>query len=175
MMYWSVPTLKFFHIFCVFLWLNLLINMKQSLHLLLACLLYFSGYQTIAQNDCPAYSMYATFEKSCFISANTPDTESKGQGLWLPQASFDGKFGQSSNKARIPDNRKTWAISIAHAWNYSRNITQQTAYPKMSYWMATVTQESEWRCDATAKWGTFTGSPVGMPWQNYHSLDTVGR
>lgn len=138
--------------------------MKHLLLVFLSSFLLLLGNNAMAQNDCPAYSPYSYFEESCFISANTAPTGQKMGGIWLPEASFDGKYGQSPNKAHIPDNRKTWAISIAHAWNYSRNILKQTDHPKMSYWMATVTQESEWRCDGQAKWGSFTGSPVGIPW-----------
>lgn len=119
-----------------------------------------------AQTTCPAIPASSEWDSNCFIEASTPDNASKGIGLWLPEATIANKYGQAFHKSYIPDNRANWALGIAHAWNYSRNITEREDHPKMSYWMATPLQESEWRCDPGAAWGANVGSPVGTVWQD---------
>ncbi len=114
-----------------------------------------------AQNDCPNIPVYSFFEAETFISSSTPDDPSKGTGLWLPEG--DVVRGADVRPMYIPDNRPTWAISLAHAWNYSRNVLGEVEHPKLSYLMATVTQESEWACDKSAQWGVNVGHPLGYP------------
>ena len=127
------------------------------------------AFSASAQNDCPAYPSQSKWEESCYIPANQPDPTASDRQvgkLYLPEATFANKYGQAQNKSHIPDNRPHWALGIAHAWNYARNIQKNAANPKISYWMAVPLQESEWRCDGEAKWGNNIGSPTGLPWQN---------
>ncbi len=138
--------------------------MKRFTYLLLTLLLIATKPGVSwGQNDCPAIPTQMEWDTNCFIPSNVPDDDSKGTGLWLPEAFFHNKYnGATGQAARIPTNRPTWALGIAHAWNYSRNIIKNQYHPKMSYWMATITQESQWGCDAGANWGGNTGSPVGI-------------
>lgn len=124
----------------------------------------------VAQNNCPAIPTNAKWDTNCFIPANFPDpkaTDRVNGKLYLPEATIANKYGQAFHKCVIPNNRAHWALGIAHAWNYSRNINKNPAHPKPSYWMATALQESEWRCDQNADWGGGNvGSPVGTTWQD---------
>lgn len=113
----------------------------------------------LTQTNCPAIPTNSDWDTTCFI----PTEHSNGK-LLLPQAFFANKYnGASGQAAIIPENRPTWALGMAHAWSFSRNINKSVDYPKISYWMATVTQESQWGCDNGAVWpGGLTGSPVGI-------------
>ncbi|MCP4521397.1 MAG: T9SS type A sorting domain-containing protein [Cytophagales bacterium] len=140
--------------------------MRHYLQTFMGCFLALFAQTLYAQNDCPAYPSQSTWDESCYISANTPDpdaTDRSSGKLYLPEAFFSGKYnGVQGQAARIPKNRPTWAIGMAHAWNYSRNIIKSPSYPKISLWMATITQESQWGCDAGAEWKAGTGSPTGV-------------
>lgn len=124
----------------------------------------------VGQNNCPAIPTNAKWDTNCFIPASFPDptaTDRVNGKLYLPEATIANKYGQALHKCVIPNNRAHWALGIAHAWNYSRNINKNPAHPKPSYWMATALQESEWRCDQNADWGGGNvGSPVGTTWQD---------
>ncbi len=138
--------------------------MKHHLQTFVAGVLMLFALTASAQNDCPAYPSQSKWERSCYISASTPDPTASDRQvgkLYLPEATFANKYGQAGNKSHIPDNRSHWALGIAHAWNYARNIQKNTKNPKISYWMAVPLQESQWACDAGAKWGDNTGWPLG--------------
>ncbi len=106
--------------------------------------------------DCPEYPSYAFFERSCLIKTAYPAGE-----IQLPQAGVDGMSEERPMPISIPSNRPTWAIAIAHAWNYNRNIIQRVDHPKISYWMAITAHETGMACDCAAQW------PAGKkPWHN---------
>ena len=106
--------------------------------------------------DCPQYPTYAFFERSCLIKTAYPAGE-----IQLPQAGVDGLSEERPMNISIPSNRPTWAIAIAHAWNYNRNIIQRVDHPKISYWMAITAHETGMACDCNAQW------PTGRkPWHN---------
>ncbi len=145
----------------------------KYLHVFIGSALMFFALSVSAQ-VCPAVPKSTSFYEECFISASTPDHSSKGKGVWLPEATLKGK-GEGSYlvnyPVHIPDNRKTWALSIVHGWNYSRNILQQIEHPKMSFWMATVVKESAISCDTEAKWGDNVGNPLGDSAFNWGTSD----
>ncbi|HAR20438.1 MAG TPA: hypothetical protein DCR46_07235, partial [Cytophagales bacterium] len=98
-----------------------------------------------AQNNCPSLPKKSNFDTLTFIKTETPTDPSKATGIWLGQGTIL-RNGTEKRPAFIPSNRPTWAIAIAHAWNYHRNIIKRVNYPKIGYWMATMVQESELGC-----------------------------
>lgn len=113
-----------------------------------------------AQHDCPAIPVNAVWDTVCFNLSDAP--------LLLPQGHFGNKYnGAQGQSAIIPENRPTWALSIAHAALLEQGLNGTNQYPRMSFWMATVTQESQWRCDDVYPGGaTWDGgkqySPIGL-------------
>jgi len=97
--------------------------------------------------DCPMYPTYGFFDRNCFIKTAYPAGE-----IQLPQAGVDGLNEERPMHLSIPDNRPTWALGIAHAWNYNRNIIQRADHPKISYWMAITGHETGMACDCGAQW-----------------------
>ena len=105
-------------------------------------------------NDCPALPKKDSWDTLAYIKTEIPTDATKAKGIWLGQGTTNGKPGF------IPTNHPGWAIGIAHAWNYSRNMNQRVEYPKIGYWMATLIQESELVCAAGSTWGTVAQEPV---------------
>lgn len=109
------------------------------------------GSKVLAQGpvrfDCPQYPSYAFFDRSCLIKTAAPYGE-----IRLPQAGVDGLNEERPMHLSIPTNRPTWALGIAHAWNYNRNIIQRVDHPKISYWMAITGHETGMACDCGAQW-----------------------
>ncbi len=109
------------------------------------------GSKVLAQGpvrfDCPQYPSYAFFDRSCLIKTAAPYTE-----IRLPQGGVDGLNEERPMHLSIPTNRPTWALGIAHAWNYNRNIIQRVDHPKISYWMAITGHETGMACDCGAQW-----------------------
>jgi gliding motility-associated-like protein len=97
--------------------------------------------------DCPQYPSYAFFDRSCLIKTAAPYGE-----IRLPQGGVDGLNEERPMHLSIPTNRPTWALGIAHAWNYNRNIIQRVDHPKISYWMAITGHETGMACDCGAQW-----------------------
>ena len=97
--------------------------------------------------DCPQYPSYDFFDRSCLIKTSYPNGE-----ILLPQAGIDGYNEERPMHVSIPSNRPTWALGIAHAWNYNRNIIQRVDHPKISYWLAITAHETGMACDCDAEW-----------------------
>ncbi len=115
------------------------------------------------QKNCPAIPVKSKFDTLGYISANIPTNPANASGkLWLGQG-FVNWHGIELRPGFIPDNRPSWAIAIAVAWNYSRNLAQRVEYPQMGYWMGTLIQESQLSCVTTTVWNDPTHSPVA--WQ----------
>jgi len=106
--------------------------------------------------DCPQYPSYAFFDRSCLIKTAAPYGE-----IRLPQGGVDGLNEERPMHLSIPTNRPTWALGIAHAWNYNRNIIQRVDHPKISYWMAITGHETGMACDCGAQW-----SANRTPWNS---------
>jgi gliding motility-associated-like protein len=104
--------------------------------------------------DCPQIPTYGFFQRDCFIKCEQPYGE-----IRLPQGSVDGLNSMRNLSITIPTNRPTWALAIAHSWNYNRNIIKKVDYPKISYWLAITGHEIGMTCDC----GT-TFLPGHIPW-----------
>jgi len=131
--------------------------MKKHLLLLfsISVVLRLSVVNTFGQvNNCPALPKKDTWDTLGYIKTEIPTDPAKARGIWLGQGIAGGKPGY------IPSNHPGWAIGIAHAWNYSRNMNQRVEYPKIGYWMATLVQESELACAPGSTWGAFAQQPV---------------
>ena len=113
----------------------------------------FIGFSlsSIAGEKCTSVPSQGKWDTLTYIPASTPTNPSKGTGLWLGQ----GTMYRGVNDIRpafIPKNHPTWALAIAHAWNYSRNTIQRVDYPQIGYWLATAVQESELACVPGTTW-----------------------
>ncbi|MCX6183050.1 MAG: hypothetical protein NT150_14110 [Bacteroidetes bacterium] len=97
--------------------------------------------------DCPQYPSYAFFDRSCLIKTAAPYGE-----IRLPQGGVDGLNEERPMHLSIPTNKPSWALGIALAWNYNRNIIQRVDHPKISYWMAITGHETGMACDCSAQW-----------------------
>ena len=104
--------------------------------------------------DCPQLPTYDFFERDCFIKCEQPYGE-----IRLPQGSVDGLNSMKNLSITIPTNRPTWALAIAHSWNYNRNVIKKVNYPKISYWMAITGHEIGMTCDCGAEY-----LPGHIPW-----------
>ncbi len=104
-----------------------------------------------AQNDCPAEPETGKFDPLTYIKASTPTDPSKGTGIWLGQGTIL-RNGSEVRPAFIPSNHPEWALAIAVAWNYSRNVIQRVEYPQIGYWLGTVVQETELGCVTGTTW-----------------------
>ncbi|MFM7024042.1 MAG: T9SS type B sorting domain-containing protein [Flavobacteriales bacterium] len=116
-------------------------------------LLLLSGSVLKAQNDCAAYPKTGKFDTLTYIKASVPTDPGKGSGIWLGQGTIL-RNGSEVRPAFIPSNHPEWAIAIAVAWNYSRNIVNRVEYPQIGYWLATVVQETELACVTGTTWST---------------------
>jgi hypothetical protein len=97
--------------------------------------------------DTPEYPSYGFFDRSCYIKTAYPIGE-----IHLPQGGVDGMSEERPMRISIPTNRPTWALAIAHAWNYNRNIIQRVDHPKIALWMAITAEETGMACDCDAVW-----------------------
>ena len=132
--------------------------MKKQLLLILLSLSVFSLFGQV--NDCPSLPKADKFDTLAYIKTEIPTDPSKAKGIWLGQGTTNGKPGF------IPNNHPGWAIGIAHAWNYSRNVNQRVEYPKIGYWLATLIQESELACVPGSTWSAFAQQPVAYQLSN---------
>ncbi len=106
-----------------------------------------------AQNNCPALPKKSWIDTLAYIKTEIPTDPSKTNGIWLGQGTV--KRGAAEFRPGfIPSNHPTWALAIAHAWNYSRNLIQRVEYPSIGYWMATLVQESELACVTGTTWSS---------------------
>lgn len=107
-----------------------------------------------SQNDCPSFSQNSKFDTLTFIKTATPtdDKNSKVAGnIYLGQ----GFVKTNTNYIApvfIPNNKPTWALAVAHAWNYHRNIIKRVNYPQIGYYLGTVLQETELACVTGTTW-----------------------
>jgi len=127
-------------------------QLVKKLHNILLALALFSILEnSTAQGpvlfDTPAMPSYGFFDKNCFIKTAYP----KGE-IQLPQGGVDGMSEERPMNISIPTNRPTWALAIAHAWNYNRNIIQRVDHPKIALWMVIPAEETGWACDCGAEW-----------------------
>jgi gliding motility-associated-like protein len=104
--------------------------------------------------DCPQIPTYDFFQRDCFIKCEEPYGE-----IRLPQGSVDGLNSMRNLSISIPTNRPTWALAIAHSWNYNRNVIKKVNYPKISYWLAITGHEIGMTCDCGAEY-----IPGHIPW-----------
>ncbi|HWZ22104.1 MAG TPA: hypothetical protein VNW06_05590, partial [Cytophagaceae bacterium] len=127
----------------------------MKIQLLFITFSFFLVTTVLAQvNNCPAYPKKDTWDTLGYIKTEIPTDATKAKGIWLGQGTTNGKPGF------IPTNHPGWAIGIAHAWNYSRNMNQRVEYPHIGYWMATLIQESELSCVPGSTWGAVAQEPV---------------
>jgi hypothetical protein len=126
-------------------WLYLFLNV--------ALLFIMPAVVSNAQNDCPSLPKKTWVDTLGYIKTEIPTDPSKAHGIYLGQ----GIIRRSASEYRpayIPSNKPTWALAIAHAWNYSRNLVHRVEYPKIGYWMATMVQETELACVTGTTWST---------------------
>lgn len=123
----------------------------KSFYFLTALLLLSISHGIIAQNDCAAYPKTGKFDTLTYIKSSIPTDPAKGTGIWLGQGTIL-RNGTEVRPAFIPSNHPEWAIAIAVAWNYSRNIVNRVEYPQIGYWLGTVVQETELACVAGTTW-----------------------
>ena len=137
--------------------------MKFTKISLLFLSIFLISQSLFSQNNCPAIPVKSKFDTLGYISANIPTNAANATGkLYLGQG-FVNWHGINMRPGFIPDNKPSWAIAIAVAWNYSRNLAQRVEYPQMGYWMGTLIQECELSCVTTTVWNDPTHSP--MAWQ----------
>jgi gliding motility-associated-like protein len=132
--------------------------LEYFMNLICSLLILFSAYfstvsaQTVI--DCPQIPTYDFFQRDCFIKCEQPYGE-----IRLPQGSVDGLNSMRNLSISIPTNRPTWALAIAHSWNYNRNVIKKVDYPKISYWLAITGHEIGMTCDCGAEY-----IPGHIPW-----------
>lgn len=126
--------------------------MKNYRILLLAllCSVIFINTGT-SQNDCPAYPKKTKFDTLTYIRTEVPTDGAKSNGIYLGQGTIL-RNGIEVRPAFIPDNNPTWALAIAHSWNYARNMLGRVEYPQIGYWLATGIQETELACVTGTTW-----------------------
>jgi hypothetical protein len=101
---------------------------------------------------CPATPSYAFFDSLCFIPSGV---------LTLPQGTVKGLFTTSDGYAYLPSNHMGWALGIAHAWNYTRNVLRTPNKLSMELWLAIATQETQLGCIPGSVWTpAANGSPT---------------
>lgn len=110
------------------------------------------SFQIIAQDDCPSFLSSDVWDPITFIKTQTPTDASKADGLWLGQGALGGLASPEEIPIYIPSNKPSWAIAVAHAWSYHRNIINRVEYPKMGHLLATLRQETEGMCSVDAQW-----------------------
>jgi hypothetical protein len=92
----------------------------------------------------PATPAYEFFDTSCFIPSGP---------LVLPQAKVQNVFPDANiYPIFIPSNRYTWALSIAHAWNYTRNTLRIENKLTMDLWLSLAFDESQLACIPGTVW-----------------------
>ena len=91
----------------------------------------------------PATPTYEFFDTSCYIPSGT---------LVLPQGKVHNVHGGDLGPIFIPNNKYTWALSIAHAWNYTRNALKMPNKFSMDIWLAVSYDESDLACIPGMLW-----------------------
>ncbi len=129
--------------------------MRKIALVLISLLSFFSGF---TQNDCPSFPKRGSFDSLTFIRSAIPTDPSKSEGIWLGQGTII-RNGSEVRRAFIPDNHPEYALGIVHAWNYHRNLVHRVEKPAIGYWLATVTQETEFICVADAIWSDPNEAP----------------
>ncbi len=129
--------------------------MRKVALVLISLLSFFSGF---TQNDCPSFPKRGSFDSLTFIRSAIPTDPSKSEGIWLGQGTII-RNGSEVRRAFIPDNHPEYALGIVHAWNYHRNLVHRVEKPAIGYWLATVTQETEFICVADAIWSDPNEAP----------------
>ena len=95
-----------------------------------------TGY---AQHDCPAFSRSSYINEVTLIPTDLPTDPSKPRGIYLGEAVIETPV--ETRSTFIPDNKKHWAIGIAVAWNYQRNVIRRADVPQIGYFLGTSSQE----------------------------------
>lgn len=130
--------------------------MRNLLYISVLFIIGFTKVSGQTAHDCPSYPSYYHFDKHCYIEASYPAGE-----VLLPEARVHGLYVEYPMDIHVPTNRYSYAIGMAHAWNYTRNLIKKVDYPKLSLWMATATIESGFSCDCQSQWSPTDYTPWG--------------
>ena len=113
-------------------------NKFHSVSLLLLLTVTLISTSVFGQKNCPAIPVKSKFDTLGYISSNIPTDPAHASGkLYLGQG-FVNWHGIELRPGFIPDNKASWSIAIAVAWNYARNLAQRVEYPQIGYWMGTL-------------------------------------
>ena len=141
---------------------KLTINMSRiSTKLLLVSFLISAIANVLAQNNCPAIPASSAFDPLTFIKTQTPTDPTKEDGIYLGQGTIL-RNGVETRPAFIPSNKPTWAIGIAVAWNYHRNMISSVKHPVIGYWLAASLQETELSCVTGLTWDDPAKTPKNI-------------
>jgi hypothetical protein len=136
--------------------------MIKRFRFLILFLLFCNISDGFSQQKCNSVPSKGKWDTLTYIPTSLPTNPSKGTGIFLGQ----GTIFRGTNDTRpafIPNNHPTWALAIAHSWNYARNTIQRVNYPQIGYWLATAVQETELACVPGSTWDQPNMVPPNMP------------
>lgn len=125
---------------------------QKQLKFIFALVLIVSGKLNLSAQDfpqkinCPQIPMKGKFDTLCYFYVDE---------IQLGQGTVEGLYNNNHAKLidlYIPKNRPTYAIAIAHAWQYLRNVLRTKNYPSINNWLVTSAKESFFYCDCEAEW-----------------------
>lgn len=123
--------------------------------LLLSIAIGFGTFSSAFSQVCHPFPKSSKFDTLTFIKTEVPTDykNNKADGnIYLGQGYV--KSNSQLVPAFIPSNRPTWAIAIAHSWNYHRNIIKRVNYPQIGYYLGTAVQETQLGCVTGTTWST---------------------
>ena len=131
--------------------MNHFIFQKQLKFLFSLVLIVFVAIKLSAQDfpqkiNCPQIPMKGEFDTLCYFFLDE---------IQLGQGTVEGLYNNNHEKLidlYIPQNRPTYAIAIAHAWQYLRNVLRTKNYPSINFWLATSAKQAFFYCDCEAEW-----------------------
>lgn len=124
--------------------------------LLLSIAIGFCSFSSAFSQVCHPFPKSSKFDTLSFIKTEVP-TDSKNNKVTGSIYLGQGYVKTNNNQllpAFIPSNRPTWAIAIAHSWNYHRNIIKRVNYPQIGYYLGTALQETQLACVTGTTWST---------------------
>ena len=137
--------------------------MKFRSILLLTYLLIAGLGHVHAQNNCPSFPRTFKFDTLDYIKTAVPTDAINGKvtgNIYIGQGMVKVPSKGYTSPVFIPTNHPTWALAIAHAWNYHRNMIKRVNYPQIGFWLATALQETELGCVPGATWNAGQASPT---------------
>ncbi|MCP4520859.1 MAG: T9SS type B sorting domain-containing protein [Cytophagales bacterium] len=137
-------------------------------HILLSISLLLISFLSLAQPDvsqnCPSYSCVMYMDTNTYY--HVEGEIHLGQGIVTRDNSGSGKYNKwRSMDYRIPCNRPTWAIAMAHGWQLYRNIFKIEQYDVNTFSGIIINETSGGACDADLDFSCYTRTIPEIPFQ----------